>query len=108
MEWAKVLVRRCAMGDFLNSEIVHHSLLLAQECCDEGDLEGCRKLLVGVEIAADSFPELCSRDKTFELLVDLFVGCKSKKEESGLVTTLSIIISKCAACKVSQSPLEFW
>ena len=30
--WVKGLVRRCAMGDFINKKIVHHAILLAQEC----------------------------------------------------------------------------
>ena len=90
------------MGDFLNTEVVHHSILLAQECFDEGDLEGCKKLLVGVEIAADIFPALCAQEETFEVLLELFVGCQSKKAESELLTRLSVIISKAAPCNVSR------
>jgi hypothetical protein len=94
------------MGDFLNLEIVHHSILLAQECFREEDYPACERFLKGVQVAADAFPIICAQQESFETLMELFIDCRSsasfKKKESnqgaGIVTILSAILAKAAPC----------
>jgi hypothetical protein len=89
------------MGDFLNQEIVRHCILLAQECFQEEDIASSHKFLACVQVAADSFPEVCSNEECFGTLMELFVACriassselKKVIEDSGIVTTLSTILS---------------
>jgi hypothetical protein len=101
LTWVKTLVRRCSMGDFLNQEIVRHCILLAQECFQEEDIASSHKFLSCVQVAAESFPEVCSNEECFGTLMELFVACRiaSSSElkkvigHSGIVTTLSTILS---------------
>lgn len=102
--WAKTLVRRCAMGNFVNQESIHHCILLAQECFQEEDIGACQKFLECAHIATDAFPQLCANAEDFGTLMELFVECrgisssKTKKlmGQFGTVTTLSTILSKVA------------
>jgi hypothetical protein len=111
LTWVKVLVRRCAMGDFLNQEIVRHCILLAQECFQEKDIASSQKFLACVQVAADSFPELCANEECFESLMELFVDCrrvssselKTEIGRHGFLTTLSTILSAVAPCTQSVS-----
>ena len=43
------------MGDFLNSEVIHHSILLAKECFDEGNFP---KILLREEFQKESMESL--------------------------------------------------
>jgi hypothetical protein len=102
--WVKNLVRRCAMGYFMNAEIVHYSVLLARESFLENDISACATLLVSTKTAATIFPALGGTEKTFHALTDLFSACraasdpKTKKEikEAGIITALSSILSLAA------------
>ncbi len=69
LTWVKGLVRRGSMGDFLNLEIVHHSILLAQECFREEDYPACERFLKWVQVAADAFPIICAQQDSFEPLL---------------------------------------
>lgn len=103
--WVKVLVRRCSMGDFLNCDVVHHSVLLAQECFHQQDVEACGMFLRCVQAAADPFPSLAAHKESFETLMELFVDCRTsskKKEMSGLVTALGYALAKAAPHNVSS------
>jgi len=100
--WVKTLARRCAMGNFLNVEIIHHSILLAQECFGEGNLQSCMHLLSSVRLAAKIFPSLCATKEEFGTLLELFSECravsssKSKTgvENSRIITALSGILAQ--------------
>eukprot|EP00980_Cylindrotheca_fusiformis_P007770 scaffold1650_cov135-Cylindrotheca_fusiformis.AAC.5 len=104
LTWTKTLARRCSMGDFLNREIIRHCILLAQECFKEEDIESCQKFLSCVQVAAETFPEICSDMECFGTLTELFVACRSVSSsdrskvigDSGIVTALSTIL-----CEVS-------
>ena len=73
LSWVKALTRRCAMGDFINAEVVHHCVLLAQECFHGEDALSCRAFVAVVKVAVQHFPELCvATDETFSTLVQLF------------------------------------
>jgi hypothetical protein len=102
-EWVKNLVKRCAMADSLNAEVVNHCVLLAQECFREGDVPACGALLAAVKTAVDIFPALCSSNESFRTLTELFSECRSSSGEvkkelqaSGIVTALSSILSAVA------------
>ena len=102
--WVKGLARQSAMGDFINQEIVHHAIMLAQECYHQDDLEACNKFLKPVQLAADSFPTLCASQDSFSNLLELFSECRSSKQNKqvmGIVTTLSAILAKAAPSTVS-------
>lgn len=97
LTWVKGLVRRCAMGDFLNTEIVHHAILLAQECWHAEDYESCQKFLKPVRLASETFPQLCATQDSFSNLVELFAECRSVKQNTDqITTTLSSILAKAA------------
>jgi len=112
--WVKNLVRRCAMGDFINVDVVSHCVLLAQECFFENDIPACASLLACVKTASTTFPSLCATKKTFVTLTELFSECRSvsdsekKKEieESGIVTALSSILSAAAPNMTSSSKVR--
>ena len=99
-QWVKTLVRRCAMGNSLNSEVVRHCVLLAQECFRDGDVPACEALLATVKTAVDIFPALGSTGETYSTLTELFSECREAKGEikkelqaSSIVTVLSSILS---------------
>lgn len=102
VKWVKTLVRRCAMGDFVNKEVVRHCILLADECFQDDDIDSARKFLDCVCLAAESFPELCSTTECFGTLIELFVSCRmltSTKVKRlitryGVLSTLGAILSK--------------
>jgi len=99
--WVKSLVKRCAMGDFINHDTIHHCVLLALECFNEGDLEATNKFLACVQMAVDSFPSLCAADEIFDNLSELFRECNSTNsstsqetaEESTIITSLTAIFA---------------
>lgn len=119
-DWVKNLVKRCAMGDSLNSEVVSHCVLLAQECFRAGDIPAVGALLASVKMAVHIFPALCSSSETFVTLTEIFSECRSstgevKKElhASGIVTALSSILSAVAISqpgfmKVGDHPSCGW
>ena len=114
-KWAKTLVRRCAMGNFVNQESIHHCIMLAQECFEEEEIGACQKFLECVQIATDAFPQLCANTEDFGSLMELFVECrgvsssKTKKAmgQFGTVSTLSTILSKVAPYTESVSLIVF-
>ena len=100
--WIKTLARRCAMGQFMNGEIVHHSILLAQESFCEGNFQACMQFLHCVKSASMFYPSLCSEKKDFGTLLELFSECrtittskiKNDLGKSGIVTILSSILAE--------------
>jgi hypothetical protein len=109
-EWVDGLVKRCSMGNFFNVENVAQSVILSQQCFLREDVSACSCLLVAVKMVAGVFPSLCGATQTFHKLTELFAECRSltssplKKEieKSGILTSLSSILS--AAAPVRQSP----
>lgn len=102
-DWVKNLVKRCAMGDSLNSEVVSHCVLLAQECLREGDVPAGGAFLATVKTAIDIFPVVCNSRETFGTLTELLSECcaasgdmKKELRSSGIVTALSSILSAVA------------
>jgi hypothetical protein len=107
--WVKSLARRCAMGHFLNAEIVEHCILLAQECFREGEIPESAEFLACVKTAVDVYPSLGTGKEGFQTLQELFTECrttsgKMKKvlEEYNMVTTLSAILADVAPAKVAN------
>jgi hypothetical protein len=102
VKFVRVLVRKCAMGDFINQEIVHRSITLAQNCGLQEDWGSCRKFLNCVQLAAEHFPDVCAREKCFESLRELFAKCRSSKQKGlgDIVTSLSAILAKAASKRV--------
>jgi len=100
--WVKSLAKRCAMGDFVNLDGVHHCVLLAQECFHEGELEATRKFLVCVQMAVESFPSLCASGEVFENLSELFRDCNKETEEPAIITALSAILASVAPYRDSS------
>ncbi len=98
VRFVKGLVRKCSMGDFLNQEIVHDSILLAQEFGGQGDWELCRKFLRCIELATDYFPEVCGEAQCFLNLTELFLECRSSKDRGldDILTRLTSILAKAA------------
>jgi hypothetical protein len=100
--WIKTLARRCAMGQFMNGEIVHHSILLAQESFCEGNFQGCIHFLNCVKSASRFYPSLCSEKNDFGTLLEIFSACRSITNSkikndlgrSGMVTILSSILAE--------------
>lgn len=108
-KFVRVLVRKCAMGDFMNQEIIHHSILLAQECGVQDDWESCRKLLHCVELAVFHFPDLCADAQDFQNLQELFLTCRASKQKGldGIVTSLSSILAKAPSKEDSKETMSF-
>mmetsp|Transcript_16057 Transcript_16057/g.37212 ORF Transcript_16057/g.37212 Transcript_16057/m.37212 type:complete len:1378 (+) Transcript_16057:117-4250(+) len=100
--WVKSLVKRCAMGDFVNHDVIHHCVLLAQECFHEEQFEATQKFLVCIQLAVESFPSLCASDEVFENLSELFRDCNSTTtiDEPGIVTALSAILASVSPYRV--------
>lgn len=100
-EWIRDVVKKCAMSDFLNYEIVNHCAMLAQECFKENDVSSTAAFLTTVKTAVEIFPALGASDETFVTLTELFADCrvesnkdvKAELESFGVVTGLSSILS---------------
>lgn len=107
--WVKSLAKRCAMGDFINHDVIHHCVLLAQECFHEEKFEATLKFLVCIQLAVESFPSLCASKEDFENLSELFRDCNSiasssyqkADEEPAIITTLSAILASVSPHRVS-------
>ncbi len=95
--WVKSLAKRCAMGDFINQDTIHHCVLLAQECFHEGEHEAALKFLACVQLAVESFPSLCASDEVFENLSELFRDSSSSSKKTGeasaIITALTSILA---------------
>lgn len=98
--WVKNLVKRCAMGNSLNSEVIRHCVLLALECFRDEDVPACGALLATVKTVVDVFPALGSSGETYATLTELFSDCREAKGDikkelhaRGIVTVLSSILS---------------
>lgn len=101
--WVKSLVKRSAMGDFINHDTIHHCVLLAQECLQDEEFEATEKFLACVQLAAESFPLLCAEGDIFENLTEIFRECnsislsssdqKSTIEQTSIITTVSSILA---------------
>ncbi|KAG7362780.1 hypothetical protein IV203_026140 [Nitzschia inconspicua] len=100
--WVRSLVRRCAMGDFLNQDIVHHCILLAHECFHHEEYVASQRFLTCVQMAAIGFPQLCASEEDFVTLTELFRDCSGVSPTSsknkiirdcGLITTLSAVLA---------------
>jgi hypothetical protein len=102
--WVKSLAKRCAMGDLINYDTIHHCVLLSQECLREGAFEAAHKFLVCVQLAADSFPSLCAKEEVFDTLTEIFQECnsmassssshqKNEIDQSTIMTILSAILA---------------
>lgn len=115
VKWVKTLVHRCAMGDFVNKEVIRNCILLADECFREEDIESSKKFLECVYLAVESFPELCSTTECSGTLIDLFVSCRTSMVTSekmnrlitrfGVLSTLSAILS---AVSPHVKPVSPW
>ena len=103
--WVKSLAKRCAMGDFINHDSIHHCVLLAQECFHEGEFDATLKFLVCIQLAVESFPSLCASEEVFENLSELFRDCNSMTSSSSRKTTEEpAIITALSAILASVSP----
>lgn len=103
--WVKSLAKRCAMGDFINHDSIHHCVLLAQECFHEGEFDATLKFLVCIQLAVESFPSLCASEEVFENLSELFRDCNSMtSSSSGKTTEEPAIITALSAILASVSP----
>jgi sister-chromatid-cohesion protein PDS5 len=105
--WVRMLVHRCAMGDFVSAENIQHCILLAQESYSQGEVSWCVALLACVKFSVSVFPSICNDTQSFSTLTELFSEVqsaasgkgKANKEEkkliqdSGIVTGLSSILS---------------
>lgn len=98
VRFVKSLARKCAMGDFLNQEIVHDCILLAQEFGVNGAWKHCRKFIRCIEIAADYFPDICGDTQCFQNLSELFSECRASKDRGidDVLTSLTSILAKAA------------
>ena len=114
--WVKSLAKRCAMGDLINHDIIHHCVLLAQECLRGGEFEAAHKFLVCVQLAADSFPSLCAEEEVFDNLTECFQECnnmisssssssshqKNEIDQSTIMTILSAILASVSPYRSSS------
>ena len=110
-DWVKNLVRRCAMGDSLNVDVVHACVRLAQGCARDNDISACATFLSLVKMTVDIYPAICV-PKIFDVVLDLFSYCRSttgsyKKDivNSGVVTTLTSILSVVATTKRTRTSI---
>lgn len=114
--WVRSLVKRCAMGDFLNLDVIQHCSMLALECF-QGELwDAAQKFLSCVQLAASSFPVLCASEEVYENLSTIFRDCsdllssasrRKKIEYSNIVTTVSAILASASPYrKLSKDAVE--
>jgi hypothetical protein len=108
LSWIKQLVRQCVMGDFLNADTVHQSIVLAKECLYSRDFVASAAFLSSAKLAATIFPALCGQPKTFGVLTELFTECRgrSDKEEEAtlarLLTALSSMLSQASMARATD------
>ncbi len=103
--WVKSLAKRCAMGDFVNHDAIHHCVLLAQECFHEGEYKATLKFLVCIQLAVESFPSLCASDEVFGNLSELFTDCNGMSSKSSRKTGFEhAIVTALTAILASVSP----
>ena len=98
--WVKSLGRRCAMGGFINEDIVLHCIMMAQECYHQEDIECTMIFLRAIKLAVSIFPSLGAPKDAFANLVELFGECQSlpqgkviSKAEKAVVSILSDILA---------------
>lgn len=102
--WVRTLVRRTAMGHFVNIDTVHHAILLAHECLSGGDYQGCGIFVACLNSIAAAFPSLCANKEDFSNLLELFTECrgvtnpkaKEQVKQLELITTVSSIVALAA------------
>ncbi len=103
--WVKSLAKRCAMGDFINHDTIHHCVLLAQECFHEGEYEATLKFLVCIQLAVESFPSICASDEVFSNLSELFTDCNGTSSKASRKTDLEhAIVTALSSILASVSP----
>lgn len=105
--WIQNLVKRSAMGESLNSEIVENSVILAQECLKEEEVTACKAFLQTVELAVQVFPDICNTGETKNTLAKLLSDCGSASRQlrkslntNHIVTLLSSIMSNATSSSV--------
>lgn len=100
--WVRSLVKRCAMGDFVNQDVVQRCVMLAHECFQAEQWMAAQKFLACAQLGADSFPLLCASDEVYGALTTIFRECsalsssasrRKKIDHSGIVTTVSAILA---------------
>jgi hypothetical protein len=104
VSFVRTLARRCAMGHFVNVDVVRHVILLAHECLNDGDYQGCSVLLSSLKSITDVFSSLCSNKSDFANLLEVFSDCRAitnpqaKKQikQLELLTTMSSILASAA------------
>jgi hypothetical protein len=108
-EWVDNLVKRCAMGDSINSTVIDRCIFLAKECLDEEDVQACGAFLAAAKVAIDIFPSICTSSESSEALSGLFGTCRAasgdmKKElqDLGVFTALSSLLSKVVAVRTND------
>jgi len=104
LKFVRTLVRKCAMGDFINQDIIRRCVSLAKECATHDRWDLCRKFLYCVQFASEHFPEVCADGYCFKHLADLFSMCRSTKQRrlNDVVTSLSVITARAATKSQSQ------
>lgn len=103
--WVKTLARRCAMGSFMNAEVIEHCIIVSAECFEADRCEASALFLECVKLATSIFPALGSTKKGFEHLLEFFdasrttsdlsTSMKKDMEKYDVVTTLSEILARC-------------
>lgn len=112
--WIQTLVKRSAMGDSLNAEIIENCVILAQECLKEEEVVACRSFLQTVELAVHVFPDICSTGKTYSTLAELLSDCRSVSSDlrksldgNNIVTLLSSILSSTTSMLLDSENVSF-
>lgn len=112
--WVKTLARRCAMGHFINVDVIHDCIILAQECFHGGHIPECSEFLRCVKTAVEIYPALGGTKEGFKTLMELFGECRAgvssntrkQVEEYDIVTMLSSILAAAAPARMSRSGKE--
>ena len=115
-KWVVSLVQRCAMGDFLNQDVVHHCVVLAHECFQEEDWDSTNRFLTCVEMAASRFPVLCASEEDFGTLSEMLRDCsgisssspkKKLIDKANILTLLSSVLAMASPFRaVGEEPAE--
>jgi hypothetical protein len=111
-DWVKNLVKRCAMGDSLNADVVCECIRLAKGCLLDNNIAACGAMLATVQMTVNIFPSICTPILIGEL-ASLFLQCRSltgtvKKtlHTSGIVTALSCILSVVSNMEQREGPMS--
>lgn len=94
-DWMKQVVRRVAMGNFINETVLEDCVVMAQEMWHEEHVVTCCKVLQSVHHIIGVFPSLGC--KKFETLCEIYQECRTTSDKHHPAFQVATLLSEMIA-----------